>query len=420
MSVNKIFRLSPLLKENLSVAIKSIKTNRLRSILTILIIAIGITSLVGVLTATDALKKEVFSNFEKMGTTSFTIRARYFSSQTQQRSRIKNNRSISYYQAKTFKDQFDIPSIVTTIAYISDNIVVKYGSESTNPNISVVAADENYLSFKNTTVASGRGLMESDINSASFVCVLGAEIVKSLFKNEDPIGKVISISGIRYQVVGVIKSTGSSFGGSIDDEILIPVSNARSYFMGENTSFVVGIIPQGAMEDMDPVYDRAEHLFRSIRRLTPMDETDFRINRSDAMMSELTQITGIITIAAAVIGLITLLGAAVGLMNIMLVSVKERTREIGTRKAIGASSKRIKQQFLFESVVISQMGCLLGIVLGIIIGNITARLMGAQFIIPWMWMFFAVLVCFIVGVSSGYFPAVRASKLDPIEALRYE
>jgi putative ABC transport system permease protein len=411
-------RLAPLFIENLNVAIKSIKTNRLRSALTILIIAIGITSLVGVLTATDALKSEVFSSYEKMGMTSFYIGQKRIAAQTSDHKRIRNNKEITYFQARSFKERFDEPCAVTIFTGVSATI--KYGAQSSTPVMSVMAADENYLEYMNSSVAQGRGILESDVEMASYICIIGTSVAKSLFLNEPPLGKVLSIGGVRYEVVGIIKTMGAAFGNSLDNEVVIPVSNARSHFMGANTSFVVGAIPRLLSEDMTPLYDKAEQLFRSIRRLSPIDESDFDLVRSDAMLSDLTDVMGTITMAAAIIGLITLLGAAVGLMNIMLVSVKERTNEIGVRKAIGASASLIKQQFLLESIVISQIGCALGVLIGISIGNATALFMGVPFIIPWVWILFAVIVCLIVGILSGYIPAVRAANLDPIEALRYE
>lgn len=418
--VGNKFGISPLVRENLSVAFKSIRSNRLRSLLTIFIIAIGITSLVGILTATDALKEEVFSSFEKFGTTSFSIAPKYYSVDGGIRSRVRNNRAITYNQARLFKENFKENCGVTVFSRAASNAVAKYEGESTNPTATVIAADENYLQYINTSVAQGRGINENDVKMVSYVCVVGDGIVKSLFKgNEDPVGKIISVQGVRFEIVGVTESVGSTFGGSADSEIIVPVSAARAYFTGENTSFNVGITPL-EFESGTDYKGKAEQLMRSVRRLAPIDDTDFRLRSSEAMISEMQDIMGIITLVSAVIGLITLLGAAVGLMNIMLVSVKERTREIGTRKALGASAKTIKEQFLYESVAISQLGCVLGIVMGILTGNVVAMAMGAPFIIPWMWMLAALLVCLFVGIASGYIPAVRASRLDPIEALRYE
>lgn len=418
--MNKKNWVSPLVRENISVALKSIKSNRLRSLLTIAIIAVGIMSLVGILTATEALKREVFTSFEKMGTTTFTISPKYYSVEGGVRSRMRNSMAITYNQARMFKDNFTRGALVSVYTQVNSSSTIKYEGISTNPTVRVIAADENYLASSNTSIAMGRGISEGDIKNSTFVCVVGNGVVKSLFKNgEEPIGKIISVQGVRFEIVGVTASEGSSFGGSADSQVILPVTAARAYFIGENTSFVIRVVPQDFNSGAD-YQGEAEQLMRSVRRLAPIDATDFRISSSEAMVSELKEVMGIITVVSAVIGLITLLGAAVGLMNIMLVSVKERTREIGTRKALGASSKTIKEQFLYESVVISQIGCAVGTVLGVITGNIVAAAMNASFIMPWMWIFAAIAVCLFVGIASGYLPAVRASRLDPIEALRYE
>lgn len=411
---------SPLVRENISVAMKSIKSNRLRSLLTIFIIAVGITSLVGILTATDALKREVFSSFEKFGTTSFSIVPKYYSVEGGIRPRVRNRMAITYQQARMFRENFNENCTVSLFSRAVANATAKYEGESTNPTVTVIAADENYLAYINTSVARGRGINETDMKVSSFVCVVGNGIAGRLFKgNEDPLGKIIAVQGARFEIIGVLEQAGASFGGSADSQILVPIPAARQYFIGENTSFTIGVVPEEFSRGAD-YQGQAEQLMRSVRRLSPIDETDFRISSSEAMLAELSEVMGIITIVSAVIGLITLLGAAVGLMNIMLVSVKERTREIGTRKALGASARTIKEQFLIESVAISQIGCVLGIMAGTFVGNIVAVAMGAQFVMPWIWMLAAIAVCILVGVASGYLPAVRASRLDPIEALRYE
>lgn len=411
-----------LLRENFNVSLTAIKTNRLRTGLTILIIAIGIMSLVGILTAIDAIKGSISDSFNDMGANTFTITSRGSNFQIMnKRVRTRSFSYISYQQAAEFKERYQelIPSAVAINTWISGAATIKYGSERTNPNIGIEATNEDYLIAEGLEIDKGRNFTSYDMENSAYVTIIGNELVTTLFKGKNPIDEDIIIGGSRYRVVGILKQKGSNFGGGADRRVIIPVTNARSVFGKPNQNFYLEITPLFP-EQTELAISEAEGLFRIIRRLSANDETDFNVERSDAMVEMMMGFMGNATLVAIVIGMITLLGAAVGLMNIMLVSVNERTREIGTRKAIGARSSTIKQQFLFESIVIGQMGGLLGIILGIIIGNLVAMLTGAPFIIPWLWMLVSVTVCFMVSIASGYIPAVRASRLDPIEALRYE
>jgi putative ABC transport system permease protein len=249
---------------------------------------------------------------------------------------------------------------------------------------------------------------------------LGKDVIKRIFKSgEDPIDKVISIGSGKYKVVGILKSKGSGMGISNDMVCFIPFTNARTYFSRPMMNFDIQIMAQRA-EMMEVAIGQAEAVFRNVRNLGTFDESDFNIEKSDNLVNILLGNIRNITMVATIIGLITLFGAAVGLMNIMLVSVTERTREIGIRKAIGAKGKTVRQQFLMEAIFIGQIGGIFGIILGILAGNMVASLIGSPFVIPWVWVITGVALCFFVGIISGYYPAQKAARLDPIESLRYE
>jgi putative ABC transport system permease protein len=421
LNIKKIMKMSPQWVENFHVAVNSIKSNKLRSLLTVITMTIGITALIGVLTATDALKSEIFRSFDNLGVNQFTIREKSYSAISENRRRIRNKRGISFYQAEAFKKNFDIPSIISVYSNVDYSAVFQYAGKKTVPNYDLVAADENYSEFSKYLIGKGRDISGNDVDCSSYVCVIGSNVANALYGSENPIGKFLQYKGYKFVVIGVYKKFGSSFGGGADEDVVIPVSTARASVMtSSGSSFRIGVVPEDKELPVEMIDGRAEQLFRSIRRLTPIDETDFDISKSDALLSKMSDISLKVTLAAFAIGLITLLGSAISLMNIMLVSVTERTNEIGIRKAIGASQKKIRQQFLMESVLISQIGCVAGTVLGLIIGNIIAMLIHAPFLIPWIWIISAIAICLFVGVSSGYLPAKRAASLDPIEALRYE
>jgi putative ABC transport system permease protein len=409
-----------ILKENLRISLRAIRSNRVRTVLTICIIAIGIMALVGILTAIDAIKSSLTNQFTMMGANSFTITSRGMNIQIgNSKSRAKNFSRISYREAEEFKNRFKEGAWVSISFNATGLSTAKFGTEKTNPNVSLTGVDENNLTVSGYEIDKGRNFIAEEVQQSRHLVLIGSEVVKFLFPSGiDPLGKVINVAGLNLQVAGVLKSKGSS-AMNADNVCFMPITTARQYFSRPNMTFSITIMPINPV-NLDMMTGEAEATFRIIRNLNPRDESDFNISKSDNIVKMLLENLKYVTLAATIIGIVTLFGAAVGLMNIMLVSVTERTREIGVRKAIGAKPLTIKYQFLFESIMIGQMGGIFGIILGIVIGNAVSSMLRSSFVIPWIWVITGIIVCFIVGVASGYAPAVKAANIDPIEALRYE
>ncbi len=407
-------------KENVKVALGSVSSNKLRSFLTALIISIGLTDLVGTFTAIDALKASLQNTFSSMGANSFTIRNRGTGIRIGgDGQRPKAFENITFNEAMDFKNSFALNTTISVNAFASFGATAKYRDQKTNPNLSVLGADDNYLLTGGYKLAAGRNFSQTELEFGASVVIIGAEIKTRLFADEDPINKYITIGSNRFRVIGLLAAKGSSMGFGGDKVCIIPLVRARQVKTISSPSYTIAIMVNDPVQ-MDNVVGEATGRFRNIRKLNAQQTNNFEITKSDAIAQELIENLKYVTWGAVAIGIITLIGASIGLMNIMLVSVTERTREIGIRKAIGATPVVIRRQFLIEALVICMMGGIIGIVLGIIIGNLVAMFMNAQFFIPWIWITVGIVICCFVGVASGFYPASKASKLDPVEALRYE
>lgn len=423
------------LRDTLSLAFRTVRGNKLRSGITVAIITLGITALIGINTAIVAIQQKFTESFSSMGANGFTIRfrePRWFGGHNddvkkESKGKKKEKKSnmgkpITRLQAETFKENYDFPAQVCLTMFGKNNAIISMDNKKTNPTVRVYGGDENYIDQNGRKLAYGRNLTPLDVQTGRNVCIIGKDVASKFFGEslERPVDKIIKIDNIPFRVIGTLEAKGSTLGMSWDNVVLTSYTNVRRFFNSNpNASFNIQIkVPD--LKLMDGAIGQATGVFRPIRKLSTTEEDNFAIDKSDSFVEMLMNSLAAVTIAALVIGIITLMGAAIGLMNIMLVAVTERTKEIGLVKAIGGKKRNVRFQFLYESIIISMLGAGFGIVLGIILGNVVGLLLSTSFVIPWGWVLFGVIICSAVGLLAGLYPAIKASRLNPIEALRYE
>lgn len=422
------------LLDTISLAFRTVKGNKLRTSITVAIIALGIAALIGIRTAIEAMTQKFTESFSAMGANGFSIRLKpswqiRFDSGVKKEAKGKkkakksnSNKPITKYQAESFKANYAFPALVSMSLSGTNNAIISGNNKKTNPTVWVAGGDENYLELNGFNISQGRNLNTLDIHSGRNVCLIGKDIVDKIFGGnmERPLEKIIRINNISFRVVGVLEERGSTLGRSKDNFVLTSYNSARRFFnTNPNASYSIGVKVQD-VKMLDLAIGEGQGIFRSIRRVGTLEEDNFILDKSDSLVEMILRQLSMLTGAAIVIGFITLMGAAIGLMNIMLVAVTERTKEIGLIKAIGGKQKSVRQQFLFESIIISLLGAIFGIFVGILLGNTVSMLMNTGFVVPWLWVGFGILICSIVGLLAGLYPAMKASRLNPIEALRYE
>lgn len=420
------------LKDSFSLAYRTVRSNKLRTGITVAIIAFGIMALIGIITAIDAMNGSLRKSFSTMGANGFTIsykeRFRFGNNnqtekvdKTKKQKKSNLDKPIELREAELFKSSFHYPGLVSIALNGPGATEIRYKSVKTNPNVRVTGGDENYLQVNGFTIEAGRNFNQLDIHTGRNVCVLGSDVARKLMgagNNDKAVDRIVYIGGIPYRVIGVMKAKGSSPMLQADNVVITSYNNVRRMGNG-GSSFTIGVMTDD-IQFLQGSVNEATSVFRGIRRLTPGEDENFVIEKSDKIAATFISALGSIQGAAGAIGLITLFGAAIGLMNIMLVAVNERTREVGLIKAIGGKKRNIRQQFLFESTIISLLGAVFGILLGVLVGNLFSLFLHTGFVVPWSWVIIGIIICSAVGLLAGLWPAIKASRLNPITALRYE
>ncbi|MEC7872198.1 MAG: ABC transporter permease [Candidatus Neomarinimicrobiota bacterium] len=406
------------MRESVRMTFDAIRQNKLRSTLTLLGISVGIFSVISVMTAIKTLESSIESGLNVFGTNTFMI-TKDPAIQFGRNDKYRNRKNIDLNQYLTLKERAKLPILVSG-GDDTDNVrLVTYKDKKTKQVPRISGGDPGTLRTVNTYIADGRNLTEEDIHLSRSVCIIGADVVDALFPFEDPLGKVIQLQGINFSVVGITERQGQSFGQSQDNYIFLPITTFLQRFRGN--SYSLGIMVESESAELyNETVDEVIGILRTIRKVNPGEENDFEITTNEELMETFGSFTGSIKIFAFSVSVIALIVAGIGIMNIMLVSVTERIKEIGIRKAIGATKGHILIQFLTEAVFLCQVGGIIGVIFGIAAGNLISIVAKVPAVIPIDWAIYGVISCSLIGIGFGSYPAWRAANLDPVESMRFE
>jgi len=406
-----------LIAEIFRLAFSSLTANKLRSSLTVLGIAVGVFSVIGVMTFINGMRGSIESGLNVLGANSFQI-SKFPAISFSDWNRFRNRRDVTYAIANRFKDLMgDAAKVNLQIG--RSGLVVSYRDRRTNPNVRLMGTDENYVTALNFDIVAGRNLGADDVEYGRPVCLLGSDVVLKLFPGEEALGQGVRMNGQNYTVVGLLAPKGTAFGGNPDALVITPISRFLAVY-GRSMRSINLNVQAPSQAELAATQEKSVGMMRLVRGLRPEDLNDFEIFSNESLIDAFNKIADVVSAGALIISAIALLASGVGVMNIMLVSVTERTKEIGIRKSIGAKKRSILLQFLAEAVALSLIGGIAGVAVGVGGGNAAAYFMNTEINFPWMWAGIGLAVCGGIGVIFGLYPAWKAASLDPIEALRYE
>ena len=420
----------------ISLSYNTVKSNRLRTAITVVIMALGIMALIAIITAVEAVNQSLTKSFSTMGANAFSLRfkernVRFNGGNNQgstkkvsKNARVKKSsegKLITYDEARGFKQRFNFPALVGIALPGPGGIIVNTDKKKTNPDVRIIGGDENYLDLNGYELAIGRNFSDQDVETGASLCIIGNAVAEKLY-GDNPLkamDKMITVANNKYRVIAILKDKGSSAFMNADKVVITTYNNIRRIFGTNDKSYNIAVMVND-LKMIDVAVGEATGVFRPVRKLDVKEEDNFYVDKSDSIAQSLMKNLGFLRYATMAIALITLIGSAIGLMNIMLVAVNERTKEIGLIKSLGGKASEIRAQFLWESILISILGAIVGILAGILLGNTVAILLKTGFVVPWLWVIAGVVVCSLVGLLAGLYPAYKAAKLDPITALRYE